>query len=503
MNSRIRLSTTAAVAVIGVLATGCFERALRPVNPCTRANVGETIRVESVDEVDLLFMVDNSNSMTEEQTSLGVELPRLINILSTGDRDGDGSQDFQPVRSMHVGVITSDMGAGGLDTPTCQGGTFGSMYGDDGVLLDRSRQTGCMASGWPRTFDFVRGTTDPTMFASDVSCVARTALGGCGFEQQLEAVLKALSPSLPTTWTAPGYVPPVFFNGTFGHADRENMGFIRENSALAIILVSDEEDCSWTDPELVNQRSTIYDPNLNLRCFNYPMVVHPVERYIRGIDGHSGLVNLRQNPNLLIFAAIVGVPVATVPDPLSIDYNRILTDPLMEEVVDPADMTRLRPSCDDAARGVAYPPRRIVRVAQGIEQSGGSATVQSICQASYAGALDAIIAKIADALGGACLPRPLNPDAEGFVGCQVFEVLPTTGPTTTCAALETQGRIDRGTITVNGTVHALCEVRQAGPAGFAAGEPGWFYETEALGIPGSTIARTARSASGSGSTSAP
>lgn len=197
---RNRIATGLAIAAIGLIGTGCFERALRPVNPCTRANVGETISVESVDEVDLLFMIDNSNSMAEEQASITAEIPRLVRILATGDSSNppDGTQDFAPVRSLHIGVITSDMGTGGNAVPTCDRGTFGTRLGDDGILLTRSRVTGCMAT-FPAIFDFNRGE-DADAFAANVACVATTGTGGCGFEQQLDAVLKAVSPSAPTEW---------------------------------------------------------------------------------------------------------------------------------------------------------------------------------------------------------------------------------------------------------------------------------------------------------------
>ncbi|MDQ3035855.1 MAG: hypothetical protein M3Y87_25855 [Myxococcota bacterium] len=484
------LRTALVIASIGVLGMGCFERALRPVNPCTRSRAGDNIRVESVDQVDLLFMIDNSNSMTEEQASLTAELPDLVQVLASGDRGLDGVQDFQPVRSLHIGVITSDMGVGGHDVPTCDGGTFGAMFGDDGVLLTRGRTAipGCIAT-YPSIFQFERDRDDPLTFATDVACVANAGVGGCGFEQQLEAVLKAISPSTPQAWTVPGYVPPVFFGSSSGHADRSNMGFVRENSALAIILVTDEEDCSASNPDIFNPGSATFSgTDLNLRCFTYPEATHPVERYIRGVDGHGGLLGLRQNPNLLIFAGIVGVPVETVPDPSAINYDSILAHPDMMERIDPAMMTRLYPSCNVPGRGIAFPPRRIVRVAQGIEQAGGSATIQSICQAGFEGALDAIIAKIADALGGACLPRDLNPDADGFVQCQVFEVLPASGDTTTCAGLPGRDPDSIVQIEVDGVMREMCEVLQVGPTGAMEGGQGWWYERAEAPGTGSDIA---------------
>jgi hypothetical protein len=473
--------------VVCLVGTGCFERSLRPVNPCTRSNIGETIRVENVDEVDLLFMVDNSNSMAEEQASLTAEFPRLVRILASGDRDGNGTQDFLPVRSLHIGVVSSDMGVGGFTVPTCSGGTFGARFGDDGVLITRGRTSipGCMAT-YPAVFEFMRGG-DADRFASDVACVATLGTGGCGFEQQLEAVLKALSPSTPQQWTVRDYQPPIFFESTYGHADRANAGFVRPNSALAIIMVTDEEDCSVANPDLFNPSSPTYGgTDMNLRCFTYPEAVHPIERYVRGTDRRSGLLGLRQNPNLLIFAGIVGVPVDSVPDPRAVDYEAILAHPDMQEMVDMAMPTRLRPSCNVPGRGIAFPPRRIVRVAQQIAAEGGGATIQSICQSSFAGALDAIIDKIADALGGACLPRDLNPDAEGFVGCKVFEILPPSGEFTRCEGLP--GRVPVGPIQDStGVTRQMCEVEQVGPARAAAGVPGWFYEEAESPAPGSDI----------------
>lgn len=354
-----------------------------------------------VDEVDLLLMVDNSNSMSEEQALLTSELPRFVYMLASGDADGDGDQEFQPVRSLHIGVVTSDMGVGGFTIPSCE-----APMGDDGRLLNMHRGSDPACTGpYPSIFEFQRGIDGPTEFAQQVGCVARTGTSGCGFEQQLDAVLKAISPSYPQDWTIPSYVPPEFFNRTSGHADLANAGFVRPNSALAIIMVTDEEDCSAADPDLFNPDSITYGgAPLNLRCSIYDEARHPIARYIRGADGQSGLLGLRRHPNRLIFAGIVGVPVESVPDPSAIDYAAILNHPLMQEGTDPSSPERLIPSCN-TARGLAFPPRRIVRVAQGIEAAGGRATIQSICHADFTGALEAIVRETVPALEGTCSTR--------------------------------------------------------------------------------------------------
>ena len=382
------------LSTLSLASAGCLDRELAPLNPCTISGVAENVSVENVDEVDLLFMVDNSGSMSQEQASLAMQLPRLVRILATGDLDQDGTMDFPPVRSLHVGVVSSDMGTGGHVLDTCAD----PIDGDDGILLTRGRTdlSGCTMN-YPRflEFDSTAGT-DPDQLARDFACVAQLGTGGCGFEQQLEAVLKAVTV----------------------HADGANAGFLREGSLLGIIVLTDEEDCSLADAELANRDSAIYPGNLNLRCFQYPQAVQPIARYV------DGLIATRPNPDLLVYGLIAGVPTDAVTAGGETDYEAILAHPLMTEEVDAIDMNRLRPSCDVPGRGLAWPPRRLVSVARDLEARGANAVVQSICQADYGPALTAILEKIATVLGGSCLPRELTPNDRGLVDCEVVEALP-------------------------------------------------------------------------------
>ena len=98
MNSRTKRARLLLPGLILALAAGgCIEREGRPVNPCTQVTVGQKIQVTNVDKVDLLFMVDNSNSMAEEQGLLATQFPTMINILTTGDFNQNARP--RPIRS--------------------------------------------------------------------------------------------------------------------------------------------------------------------------------------------------------------------------------------------------------------------------------------------------------------------------------------------------------------------------------------------------------------------
>ena len=301
--------------------------------------------------------------------------------------------------------------------------------------------------GDPRFLTYTAGTNDPTTTANDFACIASLGTDGCGFEQQLETTLKAVWPADDNRVT---FLPDPQGFGATGQGDNGGMnaGFLRNNaveglSLVAIVVVTDEEDCSSKDTRHFRPPQYL-DPNdpgdqqlmmqgLNVRCNFNPQNLYTKERYI------NGFMAMRPgNEQLVIFAAIVGVPVDTVaniPEDFADNegsraqfYQGIRTDQRMVPMVDtlgtpsPDDDT-MKPSCDTAT-GRAYPPNRIVDVAEGF---GANGIVQSICQEDFGPAVDAIIAIIARQLGAVCLPRPLVRTARGTVGCDVVWELPLAG----------------------------------------------------------------------------
>ena len=352
-------------------------------------------------QLDLLVMSDDSGSLTEEQASFTAELPRFIAVLASGDLDADGRADVPPF-DVQAAVVSSDMGVGGFTVPTCAEPDFG----DDGILETEGRTdvSGCEAE-YPGFLEFSPDAgADPAVFARDLGCLTLDT-GGCGFEQPLEAVLKAVSPSQPTIWTAPGYRPPAFFEDTPGHADGANEGFVRPDSVLAIVMLSDEDDCSASDP-------AIFDPSgdgpyagtdLSLRCFAHAdAALHALSRFV------EGLLQLRRDPRRVVFAPIVGLPADLEPAPGAtphwdtlISEDPALRDDRLEERINPAQPSQLIPSCDLPGRGIAMPPVRILRAAHLLEARGARVALGSICRERYESAFDSLVFQIVAAARGA------------------------------------------------------------------------------------------------------
>jgi hypothetical protein len=224
----------------------------------------EISTVYACDTVDVLFVVDNSNTMTEEQQNLVASFPKLIEAI-----------EGLSVRSYRVGVISSDIGAGTNifkegEEIRCQ------PDGDAGKLQNAPRGSACAVS-YPKYLD----STQSLDMKKDFGCIAELGVTGCGFEQHLESARLAL--------TQQPY----------------NDGFLRDNAPLALIFIADEDDCSAQDP------NKLFDPNdtnlshIRTRCVSHPDMLYPVSRYVNIFRG------LKDDPKRILVAAISG-PKGTV-----------------------------------------------------------------------------------------------------------------------------------------------------------------------------------------------
>lgn len=467
--------------LILALTAGCPSLELAPFNPCTTATQRIAVPRVGTDKVDLLFVVDDSGSMTEEQASLQREIRRLVSVLASGvfAEGTENEVTFPPVTSLRVGVVSTDMGVGGA-----RNDCGSSPIGRDGRMV----AVDACAGGERGPFLTFEAGDDVDAFSDRVECLANVGIAGCGFEQQLEAMLKAVTQASSSLPFAPDVTTGV---PTTGHGADVNGGFVRDDAILAVVMLTDEDDCSTHDVSMFSS-SLDMTQLTGLRCSTLGMQrekLLPISRYV------DGLLALK-DPAQLVFAAITGIPPELAPATgEDTDYGRLVGDGRDESMVERRNLVDgvldrtfpLVASCQ-SENGRADPPGRIVEVAQGIDAAGGAAVVQSICQRSFEPALDAIIDKLALILSATCLPRPLNRDASGRVGCDVIEALPEGQ---NCEL--TRGRFPRdqdgdGLGDVNELGRRLCNVCQLRTLpdgsleniderpGCAGASTGWFYE---------------------------
>jgi hypothetical protein len=277
------------LVVMGV-ASSCLDRPLVESRPDTSNLFVDQVEQRSIDKIDLLFMVDNSASMADKQDILREAVPVLVSRLTspqcvdpvtrvpTGEKGPCllGEPEFQAVADIHVGIVTSSLGAhGGSQCQPTSGytpddkahllGTIRPASGTTpGLAFDVSRtwnNTGFLA--WDAGLrDVPPGLNDPgALRANFQDMIAAAGETGCGYEASLESWYRFLvDPEPPlnvikddTQHTARG-------SRLFTHADgsttcegcdlellAQRKAFLRPDSLLAIVMLSDENDCSIRD----------------------------------------------------------------------------------------------------------------------------------------------------------------------------------------------------------------------------------------------------------------
>ncbi|HYO93555.1 MAG TPA: hypothetical protein VER33_03540 [Polyangiaceae bacterium] len=220
-------------------------------------------------KLDLLLVVDNSANMATKQEVLTKALPafleRLVNPACVGSRgsvrvaDAQAScpagtaREFAPLTDLHVGVITTSLGS--------FGGQICNENEPRGNGNDRARLLGSVRdvpswndSGfakWDASGSTPGAAASLDALLTEVTDMAR-AVGsdGCGYEASLEAWYHFLVD--PEPWQT---IPAGADSGelmTQGEGIDEVLlaqraEFLRPDSAVAILMLSDENDCSIID----------------------------------------------------------------------------------------------------------------------------------------------------------------------------------------------------------------------------------------------------------------
>jgi hypothetical protein len=165
--------------------------------------------------LDLLFVIDNSRSMAEKQSLLGQVANVLDRFVHPACVDSAGNQfpspapgaacadgqrlQFEPVRDVHLGVITTSLGDGGANVACPTEAAFPQFVED---RVDMAHLLDTLPRGAAAGTDgFVRWRAGEDVAAATEqfgNLLAAAGETGCGWEMPLEAWYRFLVDPLPT-----------------------------------------------------------------------------------------------------------------------------------------------------------------------------------------------------------------------------------------------------------------------------------------------------------------
>jgi hypothetical protein len=385
-------------------------------------------------DIDILFVIDNSGSMAEEQALLAANVGAFINVLEEDDVDAN----------YRIGITTTDNG-----NPWCAAGTTTPEGGnlvlsscktrlDDFLFIDVDAQDlACnnicnldeaalqilptttdldpdpKPRPWLENIEGKKNIPETTDTDDAFACFLPQGINGCGFEAPLHSMYNALVRAESAT--------------------EPNYGFVREDAILAIVFLTDEEDCSydedwaeifdpagskvfWSDPGEPTPTSALCW-NAGVECYGDPSAYDTCDPVNKDVSG-----NVTDIP----FEAVL-YPVDTYIEELqAIEDEKQMYDPYLEVIValiggvnsegQPfyADVTDADPQFqDDFGIGpgctapnpldpnvpiTAVPPVR----ARVVTEEFGDGNMFSICEQDYSPALEAIAERIRDQIQPAC-----------------------------------------------------------------------------------------------------
>lgn len=151
-------------------------------------------KIEECSKMDIVFAVDNSNSMKEEQDNLAANFPKFVNVIDSYKTKSGQALDYR------IAVTTSD---------------------DKGKFLS-ARGPGAIAGCNPGPKKAWLERTDGTV-ADFFACRAEVGTGGSSTERPIENILLGVRERV---------------------ADGTNAGFVRDDALLAIVILTDEDEGS-------------------------------------------------------------------------------------------------------------------------------------------------------------------------------------------------------------------------------------------------------------------
>jgi len=465
-----RSAAASLVTLTAGLLAGCPDRSIDEVTPQQGRVEAKDIPVNVNRDLDLLFLIDDSPSMKDKQNNLANNFPDFIKVLSSIPGG---------LPSVHIGVTTSDMGTKGASDsapgpaipPLGNGGCSG--VGKNGNLQAFGAAITAGSVFIADTVDATTGIRNTTNYnqanggKSDIvelekvfSTMARGAgAGGCGFEQHLEAIHQALQPDNPV-----------------------NVGFLRPNAFLGVIIIADEDDCSMEHSTLLSSDTGTLGPRQSFRCTRFGVTCDQNGQTTDAMNKTGPKGQCHSNDNSAYLAKVdkyVTFLKGLKPDdPRKVVVAGIMgtTEPFAVELRVPqgggSAIPALAHSCtyvggDINGDGipdpeVADPPTRLQFF---LDQFPNRSTFASICQQNLSGGLAQIGDLLKTVLGDPCI--------EG----KLADVDPKTpGEQHDCSV---------SVVTNQGKTNQVEKILPACPAAGAGADPCWHLVVDTMNCPNS------------------
>jgi hypothetical protein len=370
---------------------GCSEKQLDAVNDHRFDSPPATWQIFprlGAPKVDVLFMVDNSQSMTPLQGKLTAGFSKFIEALNALP---DGPPD------MHVAVISSDTGPGKFDLP--ESGC--SFRGDAGRFRFQPRGA-CATSPLLSGQTYLQVNNGVASYTGSVvdafNCIAPLGDQGCGFEGPLKSVRWALDPA-----SRPG----------------ENQGFLRADARLAVVLITTKDDCSVPDDsDLFDPAQTLMSsalgPFSSFRCNEFGhlcRINNALRRPPRGAaDNLQGCVSDETPAGMLTKVADEVAFLKSLKTDLGQVFVAAITGPatpygiaMVMEGADVEPHPRIKHSCTLATGEYADPA---VRLQQWVAGFGVNGLLLPICADSMAPQLETVAQQVGRSASTMCVTGP-------------------------------------------------------------------------------------------------
>lgn len=230
-------------------------------------------------KIDLLFVIDNSDSMKEEQNKLAANFKLFVDELKKTN-----------IGDLHVGVVATDA------QPDAPLGTL--------IRVDKKSR-------------FIKTREVPqSIFERQFASTIQVGVQGSSIEKPLEAMRLALSPKKLND-------------------PNHNGGFLRDDSLLVILFVGDEDDCSYKGPlqEVdIEPDACRFSKQVELKDSNGNYIINAQGKRARGVledlEPVSTYINFLKGlqRSQIIVAGLIGNPSVTIAPGLLLDPNGCKTD---------------------------------------------------------------------------------------------------------------------------------------------------------------------------------